>query len=252
MKHAGPAPSPVNAGTSTVVKSLKSKTSMWFKCNSGDFDDERPRSASKPFVSLPVDPFARYTIPSRRQRNERFSPRPHAPLLQFPSPPPRPPVTYRQQPISSPLSPPDLRDEWTSTSIRPKHGGAAAEMVDGQLAAGSLGCAEYTDEVDELRLYDPTLTRERGDEWDSDRGTIFTLFGDAKEWEEFEDALFFLRPAKSGAFNDDSSTPTSSLAPSSQPSSSSSLAFSSSSSASSVYSTATTSDASCDFVHRPY
>lgn len=132
-----------------------------------------------------------------------------------------------------------------------------SKLVDAKLAALSLTCSNYIDELEESYQFQEYSRREAQvlrDDW-SDRGTIFTLFGDAKEWEEFEEALFYLKPSRSTSFNDCQvpSTAPSSL-PSSHPSSSS-LAFSSASSASSVYSTMTSPDNS--FVHsysppRPY
>ncbi|GAA5954094.1 hypothetical protein JCM3765_005288 [Sporobolomyces pararoseus] len=247
-------PSPLNFGTSMLVKTIKKKSS-WFRCNAGDFEDECPRIKSEPFISLPVDPFARYTIPSRRRKNTR----PQTPL-HFPFPPPRSPLNFCQAALPSPpISP--TSSEIPSTSMKPLRGERMAastqrnqeefksKLVDAKLAALSLTCSGYIDELDEASQYQEYSRRQAQvmrDDW-SDRGTIFTLFGDAKEWEEFEEALFYLKPSRYNSFNDVQvpSTAPSSL-PSSHPSSSS-LAFSSASSASSVYSTMTSPDSSFDY-----
>ncbi|GAA5881821.1 hypothetical protein JCM16303_006465 [Sporobolomyces ruberrimus] len=246
------APSPLHLGTSLVVKTLKKKKS-WFSCNAGSFEDDCPRITSEPFISLPLDPFARYTIPSGRPKTPRFSPRPRTPVLEFPTPPPRSPTTYRQKSLppspASPVAPgyrsePPDRAEWTAFMTQRNQDEFKTKMVGAKLAALSLACTEYIDELDEWQQRDSAPTATLRDDA-SDRGSIFTLFGDAKEWEEFEEALFFLRPSRSTSFTTNSSS-----LPSSHPSSSS-IAFSSTaSSTSSVYSTMTTPATSCEGLYR--
>lgn len=119
-----------------------------------------------------------------------------------------------------------------------------SKMVEAKLAAISLACTGYVDEMDEEVNKEEESRKELEviQDEESDAGSIFTLFGEAEDWEQFEEALFFLRPAKSSASMTPSSTDTtlqSSFA------SSSSLACSAASSASSVYSTDASPEGPC-------
>lgn len=261
-------PSPFASTTSSIVKSLK-KTSWPFKCSARDFEDnvsgvlhssffleltvitrQYPRisSSSRPFISLPLDPFATYTIPSRNGRHGRCSAKTPTPF-EFPSPPPRSPTTFRHKALPSPPSLSvtekrlSIRREFMVGETKQNQEQFKSRMVEAKLAALSLACTEYIDEVDEDVGREEEVQNERIPEDDqSDSQSIFTLFGDAEDWEQFEEALFFLRPSKSSPSMTPSSTNTTLQ---SSCASSSSLAYSAASSASSVYSTDTSPEGPC-------
>ncbi|GAA5847150.1 hypothetical protein JCM3766R1_001728 [Sporobolomyces carnicolor] len=262
-------PSPFQFGASVITKTLQKKKS-WFSCDAGSFDDDQPRiTAADPFVSLSLDPFARYTLPSRCERPAHSRDR-----LEFPRPPPCPPFKvadafHYRRPPPPPTRTRDARSKGTRKDSRQVGGTALASTngryfrqgkfksgpVDAEFAVGPLSCGgrgvrvnmSTLDELDEpAQEYSlPTID----DDDDDDGGTIFTLYGDATEWREFENALFFLKPSSPSKVESNSSSScstgrfdtTTPPPPSASVSSSSlsSLTTNPSSSASSVYSTET-------------
>jgi len=115
-----------------------------------------------------------------------------------------------------------------------------SKMVEAKLAAISLACTGYVGEVEEetSKEQDSRKELEVVQDDESDAGSIFTLFGEAEDWEQFEEALFFLRPSRSSPSMTPSSTNTTLQ-------SSFASAYSAASSASSVYSTDASPEGPC-------
>ena len=132
-----------------------------------------------------------------------------------------------------------------------------SDPVDAEFAAGRLSCGRGVrgnmstlDDLDEPAQGLSLPTIDDDDDDDNDGGSIFTLYGDATEWREFKNALFFLKPSSPSKVEStpssscstrrsDTTTPPPPSSTSVSSSSLSSLTTNPSSSASSVYSTET-------------
>ncbi|GAA5942085.1 uncharacterized protein JCM15063_001999 [Sporobolomyces koalae] len=211
MPRNGASSTPIsNATPTSTLLSVLKKPHWPFKCNASIFDDDVALLLEpSQFVPFPLkDPFATYSIPSRnlniaRKRQPRSSFSDHSePLVEFPTPPPREQKSNVVLPPIEPLSPirlwgsgdeDDFEADFRKKREYRSHQVNAAHQL-APIDQERLACA-CTLQVTQSVVDEQDGSVEEDKDWDQE--SIFTLYGDRDEWEDFQNQLFFLRPATS-------------------------------------------------------